>query len=69
MPESADWQAIGTRLSAEVETLRSRVEQLIAAGAANPQLDDQALKASMTASEITYLLLGLERNAKTHRTA
>ncbi|MFD7554144.1 hypothetical protein ACFV9E_06340 [Streptomyces sp. NPDC059835] len=68
MPETTDWQAIGNRLSAEVDTLRTRVEQLIAAGAANPQLDDQALDASMTASEITYLLISLERNATaTHR--
>ncbi|MFE2164859.1 hypothetical protein ACFXB3_07265 [Streptomyces sp. NPDC059447] len=74
MPETAapaaDWQTLATRLSAEIETLHASVEQLIAGGVENAQLDDQALEASMTASEITYLLLGLERNATaTHRPA
>ncbi|MFF3620030.1 hypothetical protein [Streptomyces sp. NPDC002467] len=67
MPETADWQAIGTRLSAEINTLHASVDQLLASGVENARLDDEALEASMTASGITRLLLDLERYAATRQ--
>lgn len=65
MPNTTEWQAIGARLSAEVDTLRTRVEQLIAAGVENPDLAEQTITASLIASGITSLLFDLEDHAKT----